>query len=274
MDPKVSAPSEVARAQGTPYQGAVHLVSDLDGTWIPSPPQANGLRRLEAALARLPDLRLTFATGRGFDSARALLARHIQFHPHHLVTDVGTRIHHRTPEGGWVEDEEFADRMRALWDPGLHGALAAEGLPPGVRFQAGVAPRFRLGLEVEDPAHLQRAAVDLQLRLVLRGHDAHVLASGNRFLDVLPEGVDKGTAVDHLERIRPPGGILIGFGDSENDAGFLRRADLAGLMPGGLLEPGRDGLSPRTAFLAPRPGPEGILALLETWGFLGSEERP
>lgn len=66
----------------------------------------------------------------------------------------------------------------------------------------------------------------------------------------------------------------MGFGDSENDVGFLRRADLAGIMPGGPLAPGQDGLSPDKAFIATRPGPEGILALLEAWGLLGPQERP
>lgn len=274
MDPHPTARTEASRAQGPSCPDGVHLVSDLDGTWIPSPDQVGDLRQLEAALPALPGLRLTFATGRGFDSALALLDKHVHVFPHHLVTDVGTRIHHRTPEGGWVEDNGYAAGMQAIWDPELRGALTGEGLPPGIRFQAGVAARFRLALEVEDPIHLQRAAVDLQLRLVLRRHDAHVLASGGRFLDVLPEGVDKGTAVAYLERGREPGAILIGFGDTENDAGFLGRADLAGLMPGGPLEPGRDGLSPETAFLAPRPGPGGILALLEAWGLLGRRDRP
>ncbi|BDU77095.1 HAD family hydrolase [Mesoterricola sediminis] len=246
-----------------------HLVSDLDGTWIPAPGQTGALRRLEAAVARIPGLVLTFATGRGFASALALLARHVRLFPHHLVTDVGTRIHHRRPEGGWEEDAAYAAWVRARWDPDLRARLAEEGLPWGVRFQPGVHAPCRIGLTVDDPGDLQQAAVDLQLRLVLRGLTGDVLASGRRELDILPEGVDKGTAVEALGRTHAPGLPLVAFGDSENDLGLLRRAHWAGLLPGCGLAPGRDGLLPGRAFPAPAPGPAGILGLLEAWGLVG-----
>jgi len=88
-------------ASTRPSQGnlSLHLVSDLDGTWIPAPGRLEGLRRLEAFLEGQPGIVLTFATGRGLASALALLAERVGRLPHHLVTDVGTALHHRMPGG-------------------------------------------------------------------------------------------------------------------------------------------------------------------------------
>lgn len=239
----------------------LHLVSDLDGTWIPGPDRPDGLRRLEAFLARQPGIVLTFATGRGLASARALLGERVGRLPEHLVTDVGTALHHRAPDGQWLEDPGYASWVEARWPADLAGRLAAAGFPEGVRPQAGVAPPRRLALEVDPGRDLVQAAARLRAVLAGLGAPVDVLPSGDRYLDVLPAGVDKGAAVEHLRLPLP----VVACGDSENDQGLWRIADLPVLMADSPLVPGRG--EPWDRLVRPRaPGPEGILEVLRRLG--------
>ena len=240
---------------------ALHLVSDLDGTWIPGPDGAAGLKRLEAFLARQPGIVLTFATGRGLASALALLEARVGRMPEHLVTDVGTAVHHRAPDGQWLEDPAYAAWVEARWPAELGARLAGAGFPDGVRPQAGVAPRRRLALEVDPGRDLAEAAGRLRAVLAGLGAQVDVLASGDRYLDVLPGGVDKGAAVQHL-RVPLP---LVACGDSENDQGLWRVADLPVLMADSALAPGPG--APWDRLVRPRaPGPDGILEVLRRLG--------
>jgi len=236
---------------------SLHLASDLDGTWIPAPDRLEGLRRLEAFLGGHPGISLTFATGRGLASALALLERWAGRLPDHLVTDVGTALHHRTADGRWSEDQAYALWAGARWPAGLERRIRRADLPEGVRAQPGVATVRRLALEVEPGVSLADAADRLREALERLDLPAQVLPSHGRYLDVLPPGVDKGSAVMHL-------GLplaLVACGDSENDLSLWRVADLPVLMADSALAPMLPGM------VRPRaPGPEGILEVLrELW---------
>jgi len=240
---------------------ALHLVSDLDGTWIPADPEDPGLRRLEAFLAARPGIVLTFATGRGLASALDLLRARVGRMPDHLATGVGTALHHRTPDGCWVEDRAYARWVGRRWPAGLGEALA-RALPDGVRLQPEVAVRRRLALEVER-GDLREAAGRLRETLDRLGLRAEVLPSHGRLLDVLPPGVDKGTAVSRLRLPLP----MLACGDSENDLALWRLADLPVIMADSPLAPPADPPgAPWARLVRPRePGPAGILEVLEAF---------
>ena len=248
---------------GPPRNLSLHLVSDLDGTWIPAEDLDEGLRRLEAFLARQPGIVLTFATGRGLASALALLERRVVRMPDHLVTDVGTALHHRTRDGGWEEDRAYARWAGRRWPARLGAELARAGLPEGVRFQPEVTCRRRIALELE-AGDLALAAARLRATLGRLDRTVQVLPSHTRLLDLLPPGIDKGVAVRRLGLPLP----VVACGDSENDLGLWRIADLPVLMADSALDPDR----PPSALDAPawdrmvRPraqGPAGILEVLE-----------
>jgi len=242
---------------------SLHLVSDLDGTWIPAPEQMAGLGRLEAFLAAHPGIILTFATGRGLASALDLLERRVGHLPQHLVTDVGTTLHHRTAQGGWVEDLAYARWVAGRWPEDLKDRLARAGWPEGVRPQPGVPASRRVALELEPGGDLQLAAARLRALLGRLGVEAEVLPSDRRYLDLLPPGVDKGSAVRHLGIPLP----VMACGDSENDLGLWRVADLPVLMADSTLPLPRPGPPWDRMVRAGAPGPEGILEVLVERGW-------
>jgi hydroxymethylpyrimidine pyrophosphatase-like HAD family hydrolase len=73
--------------------------------------------------------------------------------------------------------------------------------------------------------------------------------------------VHKGTAVEHLRKASSAGRPLVVCGDSENDLGMLRVADVAVIMADSQLRDLQAGSSARV--VRPRsPGPAGILEVL------------
>lgn len=243
----------------------VHLVSDLDGTWLPGTGDEAALHRLETYLVHCPGVILTFATGRTLESAQEVLRARTRLRPHHLVTDVGAALHHAGPGESWVEDVDFTAWIAARWNPETKARVHQAGLPEGVRFQEGLRPRHRLALEVVDPRNLEGAAAELQLTLATLGLSAEILVSGGRFIDVLPTGVDKGGAIAFMERCGTVPRPLIACGDSENDLGLFRTADLALLMCDSSLDQRDIPLAYGPVVRTPRPGPDGILEMLLAW---------
>jgi HAD superfamily hydrolase (TIGR01484 family) len=237
----------------------LHLVSDLDGTWIPAHWERRDLEPLEAFLKCQPGIVLTFATGRSLESALGALGRLEALPPHFLVTDVGTAIHLRDAQGHWVEDQDYGRRVDQRWD-----AAAAErllgGLPPGIRLQPGVKAHRRLPLEADPQADLEEALRSLTDAVEASGLQADILASNGRCLDVLPRGVDKGAAVSHLMERHGIPRPLVACGDSENDLGMLRIADLPVLMAGCAIS--LDAGDGDRALRPLAPGPLGILEVL------------
>ena len=240
---------------------SIHLVSDLDGTWLPLAEGLPGLRSLEDHLTRVTATVLTFATGRSLHSAVSELSHCVRLWPDHFVTDVGTAIYHRAPQGKWVEDQEYARMVHALWDTEAAERLS-QSLPHGVRRQPGLEPRRRLALETYPGHSLERAAEDLAELLAQAWFSADVLPSAGRFLDVLPRGVNKGTAITYLrDQLQSPM-LLVVCGDSENDLDMFRVADLGVLMANSPLKEAAIGL-PESRLIRPKaPGPAGILEVM------------
>src|SRR5262245_3982104 len=122
----------------------IHLVSDLDGTWLPHERDPDGLQALQDFLASGPGTVLTFATGRTLESALAVLEESGARAPDHFVTGVGTALHVRSGAGSWTEDDAYARFVEARWSAPRAEAWCLRCLPVEVRRQAGVAASRRL----------------------------------------------------------------------------------------------------------------------------------
>lgn len=252
---------------------ALHLVTDLDGTWIPQADDLDSLRGIEAYLSGLHGFTLTFATGRTLASVQAGLSDIIRLWPTYLVTDVGCAIYVRSVTGAWEEDAEYARRVGRLWDA-VAADRIARSLPPGIRLQPGVRPRRRLALEAMPGHSLPEATERLAVHLDKAHFPATILPSNDRCLDVLPQGVNKGLAVDYLEgKVRQPT-LLMVCGDSENDLAMFHRADLAVLMADSPLQETAIDLDQDRLVRPSASGPAGILEVLRSLGIGGGTPLP
>lgn len=252
---------------------AFHLATDLDGTWLPAPGQLPRLRRLEASLLAQPGTVLTFATGRTFASALEAIARWGLHPPHHLVSDVGTALFHRTPEGGWTEDRIWAGQVAARWDSAAAQSLLVSGLPDGIQVQPGVAPLRRLALQWAAGPDIAEAGQRLHQACKAHGLEADILPSHGFYFDVLPPGIHKGAALSFLQTAWDLPRPLVGCGDSANDLGLFEVADHPILMQGGLEDHEAPPALIRRAHRTTLPGPQGIHEALIALGLLKEEEH-
>lgn len=245
-----------------------HLVSDLDGTWIPERGHREELRRLETSVRSHPGTVLTFATGRTFTSAMKLLTKWQLMEPDHLITDVGCALWHRWGKGIYEEDTVYASMVAAKWSEESAERLLGFWLPKTVQRQFGVAGTRRLALQPTPGTPLRRAEKDLRESMRACGMRADVLASHGRYLDVLPRGVDKGFAVSYLQsRFHLPR-PLVCCGDSANDIGMLKYADYPVLMGDGFIGFDAPGLPRSRTYRTPSGGPAAIQSALLSFGLL------
>lgn len=245
-----------------------HVVTDLDGTWLPGPGQAADLRCLEAAIRDCPGAVLTFATGRTFIVALEAIAQYDLMLPHYLITDVGTALFHRAPGGGWAEDAGWTERILEVWDPEGADALVARGLPPSVQLQPGVAPIRRLALQRADGQDMARGERELTAACAAVGLRADILPSHDLYFDVLPRGVHKGAALAFLQASMALPRPTVGCGDSANDLGLFKAADHPVLMLGGLADAEVPAEVLGRALRGAFPGPRGIHQALVDLGLL------
>jgi HAD superfamily hydrolase (TIGR01484 family) len=241
----------------------IHLVSDLDGTWLPHASDPDGLRALQDFLASQPGIVATFATGRTLESALAALRESGATAPEHFVTGVGVALHARETDGSWREDDAYARFVESRWSAHSAEEWCARCLPVGVRRQPGVPAGRRLALELAARGDLLDAAERVRASLAGAGLVADVLPSSGWCIDVLPPGVHKGTAVEHLRRDGRLPRALVVCGDSENDIGMLRLADVPVLMPTSHLRRDGLGIAPERVVVPTAPGSRGILEVLQ-----------
>jgi sucrose-phosphate synthase len=252
----------MAHIHQRPLFNRFHLVSDLDGSWFIPGRLASDVPTLVSALG-CRECYLTFATGRDLASTKEVL-KQCGLEPTYLITDVGTSLHRRGPYG-WEEDLTYRANVASHWNEALAAKLLKR-LPACVEPQPGLTPSRRLALQVCQPGTttLDQAAEELKARMDSLGFEADVLASHGRFLEVLPKGIHKGSAVAWLrasDQIEDP---LLVCGDSENDLSMLRLGAAVVVLPGHGLEPPK---TPPTTKVhkASVAGPLGILEAMRAW---------
>jgi hydroxymethylpyrimidine pyrophosphatase-like HAD family hydrolase len=236
------------------------LVTDLDGTLLGGPLAAR--RDLYAWLDRRRDRVLhVFCTGRGLASVARQLEEdaHLGLRaPHLVISDVGCTV----ACGTSLEPIPVAvDPIEARWQG------VAERLAPLLAGRPGITDQpvetTRRLAYYYDPDHFDHSLV-----AAIEAEGADCLLSDNRFMDLLPAGVNKGsTLLDLLDLLRHPRERVVTAGDTLNDLSmFLTglRGVVVGNAEAALLEqiPEQESL-----YRASAHGCAGILEGLHHFGF-------
>lgn len=193
--------------------GQFLLVSDLDGTLLGQPEALERFARWRQA--HQDQLRLAYNSGRFYESICELVAEGPLPAPDAVIGGVGTEI--RLYPGGEV---------LAGWPP-------ADVRWDRAAIQALLQAEERLQIQPEDfqsPFKLSYYAYDLdesflqelRRRLAEAGHPVEVVYSSSRDLDILPAGVNKGSAAAFLASFfHVPVDRVIVAGDTGNDAAMF-----------------------------------------------------
>lgn len=189
------------------------------------------------------------------------------------ITSVGTALHRRLDNRGeLVQDTTWP----VVGDWGREKIQAALRGREELREQAEAAQsRYKLSYLVQGVSDKEHGRYVASLEEVLgrSGLSAQILFSGGEYLDLLPVGVNKGTAFDHLADTPSidgePAPLKIAAEDSMNGAAFLQAADIA-IVPGNaqpsLVAWAQVHIPAEKLYLAKRPFAAGILEGLEATG--------
>jgi len=236
------------------------LVTDLDGTLLGG---SRGRRRAfyDWLQQRRQQVLHVFCTGRDLASVTQLLQDDADLGlraPHLVIGDVGCTVACGT---SLAPLPLAVDPIEARW----------RGVPERVTPLLAQAP----GLSAQPVSANRRLAYDYDpdrfdqgLIAELEAHGVDCVLSDNRYLDVLPAGVNKGTTLQTLlQLLALPAERVVTAGDSLNDLAMFETG-LAGVMVGNAEPALRRHLPrlPRT-FLAQGHGCAGIEEGLRHFGF-------
>ena len=236
------------------------LATDLDGTFLAGDPDSR--LKLYQLVASHPEIQLVFVTGRGLENVLPLLADPTLPQPDYIICDVG----------GTVVDGRTQQPVQAI-----QGEI--DNIWPGERLVEDAVAHLE-GLQRQEVPQERRCsyfcaegAISDELKKIVEDElNCDLLYSSNKFLDVLPRGVNKGRTlknlVEHLEI--DPSTVLVA-GDTLNDLSLFEfgyHGVCVGASEKGLLA----ATEHTTRVLhAEAAGCGGILEAIEHFGFLGTK---
>jgi glucosylglycerol-phosphate synthase len=235
------------------------LATDLDGTFLSG--SAEDRLRLYQLINSHPDIRLVYVTGRGRESVLPLLSDPTLPVPDYVICDVGATV----VDGPSQQPiQPLQSQIDATW-PGEQVVLEALGeLDEGIERQ-DVPQERRCSF------YCASAAISERFREAVAALGCDLLYSANRYLDVLPRGVNKGATLKRLldQLGTDPEDVLVA-GDTLNDLAMFEQG-FKGVCVGGSEKPLLKATANSTRVLhASRHGCGGVLEAIEHFGFLGA----
>lgn len=233
------------------------LATDLDGTFLAG--DANARTSLYRLITRHPDIQLAFVTGRGLESVLPLLSDPTLPTPDFIICDVGATVVDGTE---CLPIQPLQNELEQRW-PGEQAVMSAFADFPELERQEVPQQRrcsYYCKLEAVDARVYERASE--------LGCD--VLYSAGHYLDILPQGVNKGSTLRKLVKqigIDPQDVIVAG--DTLNDLAMMQvgfKGVCVGRSEPALLESTAN--LPQILHAQP-PGCGGILEALNHFGFPG-----
>ncbi|WP_372875583.1 glucosylglycerol-phosphate synthase [Pseudomonas sp.] len=233
------------------------LATDLDGTFLSGDPEDR--LSLYQTIAAHPEIRLAYVTGRSLESVLPLLADPTLPQPDFIISDVGASFTH----GDTLQPiQPLQSLIDALWPGESQVASAIEGFE----------------LERQDVPQMRRCsyfctpeqATNPALLAAAQALGCDLLYSAERYLDFLPQGVNKGSSLQALvDWLELDNDEVLAAGDTLNDLSMLDgtfNSVCVGDSEAGLLQATEQ--HSRTLH-ASRPGCGGILQAFAHFGFLG-----
>ena len=233
------------------------LATDLDGTFLAGDPEDR--LSLYQTIAAHPEIRLAYVTGRSLEAVLPLLADPTLPQPDFIISDVGASFTH----GDTLQPiQPLQSQVDALWPGESQVASAIEGFA----LERQDVPQMRRCSYFCSPAQ----AADPALQDAAQALGCDLLYSAERYLDFLPQGVNKGSSLQALANwLGIDNDQVLTAGDTLNDLSML-----SGTFKGVCVGESEAGLLQATeaysrTLHASRPGCGGILQAFVHFGFLG-----
>ena len=223
------------------------LATDLDGTFLGG--KTIDKFKLYRLIQEVSDIRLAFVTGRGMESVLPLLDDSIIPNPDFVICDVGaTVLNGRTLE----PIQPLQSQIEKKWPGNLTIRKKLRKIK-GLEFQK-VPQQRRCSFYFDKDTDIA------QIRELVSEYGCDVLQSADRYLDVLPGGVNKGSTLRQLVKMMDIGEqqVLVA-GDTLNDLS-LYETGYKGVVVGA-AEPALVAATQdiATVYRAERAGAGGIL---------------
>lgn len=243
----------------------LHLIAEL-GTLLDHDRTAKGLSKLEDHLTAHSEITFTMVTRGSLLPALEKLGVFGQGLIKHVIAEAGTAIYHQMDHGAWHEDSGYRTWAESRWNTrALEQLVEWGGVAGGDRTLGGFSSRHAI-FECAPGKPPEDVLADLEARMALIGLDGKVVPSGS-LLEVLPQGVDRGTAAEFLHATLPPGCPLMVCGSSELNLNLFRYADIPVLMSDSPLDFETPGIPRDRIYRTVKAGPEGILGALLQFEF-------
>lgn len=254
--------------------GPLHLIVELN-SWAPSGEDPAVRTKLESHLADRPNITLTVVTRGPLQAALERMGPALKL-PSQIIAEAGTAIYQAGGPGGWQEDAQYRAWVESNWDPKCLEALMASGVIRGLHLVPGGLTASHAIFEAGEGMDMSLALEALSMNASGAGLKASILAHGN-LLELVPSGVDRGTAVAHLRNVPPPKGPLMVCGSSDLNLDLFRTAEFPILMADSPMDFRTPGIPRDRVYRTALAGANGVLEALIRFEFenlfAGEESR-
>jgi sucrose-6-phosphatase len=204
------------------------LITDLDHTLVGNDRSLDRLNRVLDRYRQTLGTKIVYATGRSRASYQELLTTQSLLTPDALITAVGTEIYLGAAD---LPDLEWTNKLSLNWHREEIVSIASHFADLEPQPQSEQRP-FKVSYYLSTSV---AAAVlrKLQELFSQQGLAVEIIYSGNKDLDILPRGGDKGTAVQFLRdrwQIDPTETVVCG--DSGNDISLFKYGIERGIIVG------------------------------------------
>lgn len=227
------------------------LATDLDGTFLAG--KSVYKQQLYRLMRERQDVLLVFVTGRGLETVIPLLNDPVIPNPHYIICDVGATI----VNGLTLEPiQPLQAGIEDKW-PGHLDIYTKMKNVKGLQWQE-VPQMRRCSFFFDDSTDLE------QLHSISESLGCDVLLSAEKYVDILPPGVNKGSSLRQLVKLlKVPAEEILVAGDTLNDLSLYNtgyKGVVVGKAEKKLLEATKD---MQQVYHADKTGCGGILESLE-----------